>query len=137
MIFSSIFFVFFKFSFFGLVEGWKAKNSPKWQKIMSVALNRHLWYTSVKWYLQGFFYFFKILNFWVVRRVKGQNGPHWQKNSVPCTLYLRNHTSCDLDLCYTCVKGNRLKLRKFPSFVSLIVSLFSSVVIINLPQLKY
>ena len=42
--------------------------------------DRHLWYTSVKWwYFQVlFFSFFKILIFWVVRSVKGhkmtQNG---------------------------------------------------------------
>ena len=50
-----------------------------------------------------FFYFFKILIFWVLRRVKSQKWPKMTKNFVLCTLYLRNHTSCDLDLRYMCL----------------------------------
>ena len=33
------FFIFSKFSYFGLLGGKKAKNSPKWQKILSVMLD--------------------------------------------------------------------------------------------------
>ena len=32
-------FIFLKFSFFGMLVGKRAKNGPKWQKILSVALN--------------------------------------------------------------------------------------------------
>ena len=68
-----------------------------------------------------FFYFFKILIFWVLRRVKGQKWRKMTKNVVLCILYLRNHTSYDLDLCYmwcACVKGLYLQgfFTFFPNF---------------------
>ena len=70
--------------------GKRATIGPKWEKkIVYIApylrnhtsYDCHLWYTSVKWYLQWvFFHFFKILIFQVVSWVKEQqNGPKWQK----------------------------------------------------------
>ena len=64
------------------------------------------------------FYFSKILIFLVVRRVKGQKVAQNDKNSVLCTLYLWNHTSCGLDLWCKCVKGQYLQVlfTFFPNF---------------------
>ena len=45
----------------------------RWYFRNHTSYDRHLWYTSVKWY------FFKILIFWVIRRVKGQKMAKWQK----------------------------------------------------------
>ena len=79
------FFIFSKFWFFRLLRG----------------LNRKKW--------SNFFHFFKILIFRVVRGVgkRAKNGRKWQKkmtkNSVRCTPYLRNNTSCDCHLWYTFV----------------------------------
>ena len=53
----------------------------------------------------AFFHFFKILIFWVVRRVKGQKNSPKRQKTLSFALYLRNHTSYDLDLWYACVKG--------------------------------
>ena len=93
--------------------GKRATIGPKWEKkIVYIApylrnhtsYDCHLWYTSVKWYLQRvFFHFFKILIFQVVSWVKEQqNGPKWQK-FLCLTPYLRNHTSYDCGFCL-CVK---------------------------------
>ena len=60
-----VFFKFSKFWFSGLSGGWKGKNYPKWQKILS----------------------FKILIFWVFKRVKGQKNlflPNITKFSPSC-----------------------------------------------------
>ena len=63
-----------------------------------------------------FFHFFKILIFWAVRGVGGggwgvvggvkraKNGPKWKISLVCHAPYLRNHTSYDCHLQYTCVK---------------------------------
>ena len=64
------------------------------------------------------YYFLKVLIFWVVRRVKGQKWPKMTKNSVLCTLYLRNHTSYDLDLWYTCYTKNDPKWQNDSNSIS-------------------
>ena len=72
MLSPSLFFIFPKLWFFGLLGGKKAKNGPKWQKksVHRISYLRnhtsydgHLSYTSAKWYLQVFFHFFKISTF--------------------------------------------------------------------------
>ena len=109
---------FFKFSFFGLLEGGsggkRRKYSPKW-KITSTSITCHIsgtvcdhnvWYTCVKlWYIQAFFHFFDIFIFQAGGGGKrAKNGARWKKNPVWCTSYLRNHISYDCHLLYTCVK---------------------------------
>ena len=69
-----------------------------------------------------FFLFFKILIFWVLRRVKEQKMAWNDKNFVLCTLYLRNHTSYDFDLCCTCVKGYSIKWPKMTKKLSQSIS---------------
>ena len=99
------FFSFFStFWFFGLLgRGWggvgvgevargkRAKNDPKWQKILLVAVHIsgavhmiviYVVYVSNKNISSCFFQIFKILIFWVVRRVKGKKLPKMTKNSV-------------------------------------------------------
>ena len=103
-----VFLKFFKILIFQVVRGGgkRVKNGPKWQKILCVALDisRAIHHMIV---IYGFFHFFKNLITQVARgegwgRVK--NVPKWQKNSVRRVRYLRNHTSYDCHLCYTCVK---------------------------------
>ena len=75
--------------FFGLLGGKKAKNGPKWQKILSVTLcisgtihhmiviyGTHVYSDNIS---RLFFQFFKILIFWVVRGVKVQKMVHNDK----------------------------------------------------------
>ena len=69
-----------------------------------ISSDHNFWYTCVKWwYLWGFFYFTKS---WFSGLLEGEGvkGQKMIKNSVCCTPYLRNHTSYDFYLCYTCVK---------------------------------
>ena len=64
----------------------------------------HLCYSCVKWHIQEFFSFFQSFDFWDCywgKRTK--NSPKWQ-NSVCCTWYLRNNTSCNCHLWYTSIK---------------------------------
>ena len=64
----------------------------------------HLWYSCVKWHIQEFFSFFQSFDFWDCyggKRTK--NSPKWQ-NSVCCAWYLKNNTSYNCYLWYTCVK---------------------------------
>ena len=114
MISPGVFFIFVKFWFFGLLGGKKGK---KWPKIKnkyichmpylrnSTAYDHAFCYTIVKWwYLQvvfSFFFFF-ILIFQAVREVK----KIVQNYKIFCLLHahLRNHTSYDCHLWYTCVK---------------------------------
>ena len=52
--------------------------------------------------------FFSFSKFWFFRLLGGSKSkklPNMTKNSVHCTLYLRNHTPYDIYLRYTCVKG--------------------------------
>ena len=52
--------------------------------------------------------FFIFSKFWFFRLLGGSKGKKWPKmtkNSVCRVLYLRNHTSYDLHLWYTCVIG--------------------------------
>ena len=108
-------FLFFK-SLFCRVVRWikKQKNGPKWDQILSVALHisgtihhmifisgTHVWNNISR----HFFCFFKILIFWVIRKVKGKKWPKMTKDSICLVWYPRNHTSYDLHLCYTCIKG--------------------------------
>ena len=75
----------------GVARGKRAKNDPKWQKILLVALHIsgaihmiiiYVVYVSNKNISSCFFQIFKILIFWVVRRVKGKKLPKMTKNSV-------------------------------------------------------
>ena len=128
-----VFFTFSKCWFSGLLGGGggnRAKNSPKWQT-MSVVLNISgyiIWSLFVVHmckmiispgvFFYYHYYFFKVLIFWVVRRVKGQKWPKMTKNSVLCTLYLRNHASYDLDLWYTCYTKNNPKWQNDSNSIS-------------------
>ena len=109
------FFIFWKFWFFGLLVWNKGKKWPKMTKNYicctlylrnHTSYECHLWYTCVKWwYLQVFFFIF--WKFWFFRLLVGNKGKKWPKmtrNYICCTLYLRNHTSYDCHLWYTCVK---------------------------------
>ena len=65
----------------------------------------HFWYKCENDNIsRSCFHFFKILIFWFVRWVKGQKTVQNDKNFVCHTLHLRNHTSYDCHLWYTCVK---------------------------------
>ena len=52
-----------------------------------------------------FFYIFKILIFWVFRKIKEKKMAQNDKIFGLCSLYLMSHSSCDLDLWCTCVRG--------------------------------
>ena len=78
-----IFLIFSKFWFSRLLGGKRAKNSPKWQKILSVTPSTSqepyiIWLSFMLHLCKmiispgNFFIFFKILIFWVVREVKAQ-----------------------------------------------------------------
>ena len=118
---SILFFIIFsKFWFFRLLGGgrgeWggeRGKNGPKQQKIVchTPYLRNHssydcnLWYTFVKWYVQGFFFFFSTFRFFGL--LVGWKGKKWSKlarNSVCRAPFVRNHTSYDFHLWYTSVK---------------------------------
>ena len=127
MISAGLIFIYLKFSSFRLLGGGgeggegggEGKKGPRSQKHSiwctsylrnHISYNCHLWYTCVKWwYCQVFFSFFKILILWVVvggggggfKRAK--NGPKWEK-IVFRAPYLKNHTSCDFHLGYSCLK---------------------------------
>ena len=58
---------------------------------------------GISFFFFFFFHFNKILICQVVSRLKGQKRPKMTKNSICCTTYLRNHSSYDCHLCYTCV----------------------------------
>ena len=92
MISPGLFSFYQNFEFLGCSGGKRAKNGPKWQKIMSVAL--HIWGTvhhmtviyvckmmiSLGIFSYLFIFFFSILIFWVHRvPQRAQNGPEWQK----------------------------------------------------------
>ena len=75
----------------GVARGKRAKNDPKWQKILLVAVHIsgavhmiviYVVYVSNKNISSCFFQIFKILIFWVVRQVKGKKLPKMTKNSV-------------------------------------------------------
>ena len=51
------------------------------------------------------FIFSKCWFFWLLGGAKGKKKLKMTKNSARHTLYLRNHTSYDLNLLYTCEKG--------------------------------
>ena len=100
------FFIFSKFWFSGLLGGNKAKNVPKWIKILSVAL--HISGTIHHMiFIYGthmcFLHFFKILVFQVVSVVKGPKMAQ-NDNWFCCPSYLRSHTSYYCDFRYICVK---------------------------------
>ena len=80
----------------------------------SIAYDHYFWYTYVKlWYLHAFFSFFQ--NFDWGKRSKNFDGVKGQKMAQSdkkfCRAsYLRNHTSYDCHLWYTCVKWWYLKV---------------------------
>ena len=107
-----VFFSFPKFWFFRLLgRGKKAKNGPKWQKILSAMLHisgtiHHMIviYGVVHMFKMiispdFFFHFFKILIFWVVKRVKRQKTV--QNDRKFCLSHF--YTSYGCHLWYTCV----------------------------------
>ena len=89
------YFIFSKFWFFGLLGGKRAKDSPKWQNIMSVAL--HIWgtmhYMTVIYVCKmiissGIFFIFS--KFWFSGSIGGKsakNSPAWQK-TLPVALHI-------------------------------------------------
>ena len=96
--------------------GERAKNSPKWQKILSITLHisgtMHLMTVIYGTHLQNdnisrrfcfFSHFFNILIFLDHRGLKGKKRFRMTKHSVCHAPYLRNHTSYDLQLWYTCM----------------------------------
>ena len=69
---------------------------------MIVVYGTHVQNDNISW---PFFHFFKILILWFVKRVKGQKTvKNNKKFYLPHTPYLRNHTSYNFHLWYTCVK---------------------------------
>ena len=82
MISPGVFSFFPNFNFLGCLWGKRAKNGPKWQNILSVALHiaeiiHHIVviYGAFVWnddITKRFFHLFKVLIFWVVRWIKGQ-----------------------------------------------------------------
>ena len=120
---SRVFSIFSKCWFSGLLEGGKggvkgqkiAQNDKKFCLSCLIYCKPYIWSSFVVHKCKliispGFFYFFKILFFWIVRRVAAR--------VVLCTLYLRNHTSYDFDLCCTCVKGYSIKWPKMTKKLS-------------------
>ena len=100
MISPAVFFIFFKYWFFGLLWQKKGKKLPKMKNnnyIRYVPYLRNSVYSIWSWFLvylckmMMFSYFFKILIFLVVRGVKGQKIVQNDKNSVSHASYLRNH----------------------------------------------
>ena len=100
---SRCFFIFSKLWFSRLLGSKRAKNDPKWKKIVCHApylRNQtsyvfHLWYTCIKWWhLQMVFSIFFLI---LVFQVKGQKMAQSDKK-VCCTAYLRNLTSYDCRL---------------------------------------
>ena len=114
MISPGFFFIFSKFWFSRFLGSEKAKNSPKWQKIMSVALQEpYIIWLSFMVHISKmmispvvfFFIFSKLLIFWVIRQVKGQKmAQNDRKLCLSHTQYLRKHTSYDHGFWYTNVK---------------------------------
>ena len=111
-----VFFMFSKFWFSAFMGGRgggkRVKNSPKWQKILLRLIAQEpyvIWLSFVeykcKMILSWAFFFLRFWFFGLLQGSKGNKWPKMTKNFVLCTLYLRNHTSCDLDLYCTCVKG--------------------------------
>ena len=89
------------FDFSGCYGDKRAKNCPKWQKVLSVALHiqgtihhiivtydAHLWNDNI---FRRFFHFSK---FWFFGSIVGWKGKKWSrmtKNAVCRAPYLRNH----------------------------------------------
>ena len=104
----------FNFLIFQVVREGRAKNSPKWQKILSCSISHEpyiIWSSFVVCKCKIIFsdVFFIFSELWFFRLLRGSKGKEWPKmtkNSVCCALYLRNHTSYDLHLWYTCVIGS-------------------------------
>ena len=106
--------LFKNFDFLGPQGHRRAKNSPEWEKILSVALHisgtmHHMIVIMVqicKVMISLSIFFFLILKFWFSRRSGGWKGKKWPKMtkiSVYHTLYFRGHISHDLHLWYTCI----------------------------------
>ena len=102
MTFRGIFFIFSKFWFSGLLQGWKGKRWSKMRKnyvchvpyLKKHTYDFHLWYTYMCKMITStgiFFIFLKILIFWVVRGVKGQKVVQ-NKKKLYLTCYISQET---------------------------------------------
>ena len=101
MISPELFFIFWKFWFFGLLESGGIKgqqNSPKRKTDYichvpylrnSIEYDHYFWYTCAKWwYLQAGFSFFQNFDFWVVGGVKGQKVVQNDKKILSVVLHI-------------------------------------------------
>ena len=105
---------FFKVLIFWVVNGVKgqkmAQNEKKLCLLHPISQEPYIIWSSFvvckcKMIISFFLNFFKTLNFQVLGGSKGKKWPKMTKNSVCRALYLRNHTSYDLHLWYSCVIG--------------------------------
>ena len=115
MVAGGVFVIFSKFWFFELLFGVKgqkmAKNDEKcylthWSQepyIIIVIYGAPVWNDKISRCFFFFFHFYKSLIFWIFR---GKREKMNQTDKKLCLLYLilRDHTSYDLHLWYTCVK---------------------------------
>ena len=110
-----VFSFFQNFDFFDCQRDKRAKNGPKWQKILSVTCSisqePYLIWLSFMVHMckviisPGDYFIFS--KFWFFRLLGGWKCKKWSKmtkNAVCHTSYIRNHTSYDCHLWYTCVK---------------------------------
>ena len=109
MIISLVFFIFFfNFDFLG---GKRAKNSQKFYLLHSTFQEPYIiWFFVVhkSKKIMSQVNLFVLSKFWFFGLLGGSKGKKWPKmtqNSALCTLYVRNHTSYDLHLWYTCSTG--------------------------------
>ena len=122
IIFAGIFSVFSNFDFLSCEEGKRAKK-PKmtkkycpWHSIFRshtsklsflVHMSKIIMSSGIFLFVCLFVCFLIFSKFWFSRLLEGWKGKKWSKmtkNSVHYTQYLRNHTSYDCHLWYTCVK---------------------------------
>ena len=116
MISPGLFFHFLKILIFWVVsveQGQKmAQNDKKLHLLRFISQEPYIKWLSFMVHLcemmisPGFF-FFIFWKFWFFRLLVGNKVKKWPKmtkNYISCTLYLRNHTSYDCHLWYTCVK---------------------------------
>ena len=123
MISCSVFFIFWKCWFYGLLGGEMAKNGLKSQNIclshstsqeLYIKLSFMVHMREIIIFSGAFFIFSK---FWFCGLIGGWKGKkqskmtknsaccsHYLRKHTSCDLYLRNHTSCDCHLWCTCVK---------------------------------
>ena len=109
------------FLIYGSLGCYLGKRTKKWPKMTKNCLSRFIseelymvWLSfmvhlcKVMIFPGVFFIFSKFCFSGLLVRGGGggrvKTSPKWEKNSVCCTPYLRNHTSYDFYLWYTCVK---------------------------------